>query len=154
MKRVKTRHLDHFALDTYTERIGNDDLIGHRYTITTGYSNRLRCYKDGLIDTNFTGKDCEYLEPSNITAKDLTSEINIFPNPFAGAIYIHNSSSGQNLDVELFNSLGIKTDHTEYRLNSELAIPTEKLPPGMYFLKIRDKKQSKTIYRGIIKSSL
>ena len=72
---------------------------------------------------------------TGITEIDLSTDINIFPNPSEAFINIHlqNKPTGENVIIEMYSVLGEKVLITEANEKDNL-IDVQKLAPGIYFL--------------------
>jgi hypothetical protein len=77
---------------------------------------------------------------------DITSELDIYPNPTKGKLAIWNRTSSQLIKVQFYNQLGINVLSVPINDN---AIDITNLPPGMYIVKFVTDKN--IINRNIIK---
>lgn len=152
LREVDTRYLDRFALDTYTERIGNSAFIGHRYTITTGYSDYIRCYQDGIMDTNFTNKPCDYLKTSSINNFYENAKFNVYPNPFVNQISIEITPAIKNLTVQLFDMIGRKHFEIQNFDSNHFHFNTSQLQNGFYFISIKNSNKETVFIKKLLKS--
>jgi photosystem II stability/assembly factor-like uncharacterized protein len=82
----------------------------------------------------------------NVKQYDITSELDIYPNPTKGKLAIWNRTSSQLIKVQFYNQLGINVLSVPINDN---AIDITNLPPGMYIVKFVTDKN--IINRNIIK---
>lgn len=151
LRKIGTRYLDRFALDTYTERIGNGELIGHRYTITTGFANYLSCYQDGIMDTNFTTKPCGYLKSSNISDVHVSPKIVVYPNPFVHQVSVEIVPGIKNITIQLYDMLGKKFIEMTNINGDIFHLNTKELPNGIYFLSIKNVNRETQFNKTLLK---
>jgi hypothetical protein len=151
LREVDTRYLDRFALDTYTERLGNGAFIGHHFVNTTGFANYLSCYQDGIMDTNFTNKPCGYLKSSNISDVHMNSKIVVYPNPFVNQVTIEIAPSIKNLTVQLYDMLGQKIIEMNNANGDIFQLNTNQLPKGIYFISVKNFSQETISNKALLK---
>lgn len=151
LKRVKTSYLDHFALYIYTERLGNDVFLGHQYISTTGFSNFLSCYQDGIIDVNFTGRECDYLKTSSIRASIPDLAPILYPNPFLEQLTIDFGLNNNTFIVEIFDVFGKVQIRMKHSNGGHCKIENTSLTPGVYFIKITDDFQKILFQKTLLK---
>ena len=76
------------------------------------------------------------------------SSINFYPNPTNGLLNISFQHSENSVSVEIYNSVGIKVQSRHYKkVDHQITIDLAG-PPGMYFVKLSDRKGSNL---GVIK---
>jgi hypothetical protein len=80
-------------------------------------------------------------------------ELNLFPNPSAGSftIQIPKDAIASQWNVMLYDMTGKELKNLEYPGNTSRITINEKLPPGMYFIKMQYEKSGETVvYTGKI----
>jgi hypothetical protein len=113
---------------------------------------------DGFIDLivgNYEGGVSFYKGTGSIVTIDshyppITWNFDLFPNPANNSfsIKLYNSNKG-NYKMELFNLMGQTISSMVFQ-NDVIAIPTETVPPGVYFCRINDLENNTSLIKRVV----
>ncbi|MES2629510.1 MAG: DUF1501 domain-containing protein [Bacteroidota bacterium] len=115
------------------------------------YSSILKdwfCVEDHVVD-GILGGDFEHL-PLTTGINDIAGrrQLNIYPNPLVQSTRIHFESYGEDVKVELINTLGMRVKFIERQYfpagQAFVDIDGRDLPSGNYFVRLSSKKMSVT----------
>jgi bilirubin oxidase len=74
--------------------------------------------------------------------KETILKVNLFPNPFSDrANFQIEPGSGQNLNIEIYNQLGIKVKSLQHRSEDNITLERGELSAGNYYYLIRTKEK-------------
>lgn len=121
----------------FNERFGGDYFLPYYQncdpTVAVEFDiiGNLRCFEDDSMSVNFVSEDCEYI----ITHSGLPTfnkEIEVYPNPTAGNMFINNSTI---MRIDILSSEGRLIEKLEYEKAVE-KFSIDHLKPGVYFLNL------------------
>lgn len=84
---------------------------------------------------------------SNTDFKDL--QFAIYPNPASTHLNITSAFGKGNTEIEIFNSLGSLLKYKNFKGEDNLSLDVSNLSSGLYFLKIKNEKDTKVVKRFI-----
>lgn len=149
-----------FGLSTLIERLGtiisnyNYPILGYYDYIGPSSGAELRCYRDGLLDTNLNDKsfDCDSLNLTSINLFNQLGDIHIRPNPVQNILSIDIPNKfAQRLHYCLIDALGNKCNLSPQEYGTQVLIDLTAYPSGLYFIRIysNDQKNLNKFYKII-----
>jgi hypothetical protein len=146
--------------DRFTIARSRDGLVFEEVGTVPGKQNSEVTQTYHLIDTNpFAGTSyyrlsqtdidgtTEHFPIVSIAMKESGSEIEIHPNPTDGEFYINlmQVTERETVDVIIYNQQGTevfsKSFDTQHKIKIPISIPRDKIPAGIYHLRIRSGDQ-------------
>ena len=74
---------------------------------------------------------------NDVSINEISSEINIFPNPVHNTLYIKSKLNNQNTKIEVYNYLGKLLDTNQNKIAQHMQIDVSKLSSGIYIIKLK-----------------
>ncbi len=90
------------------------------------------------------GKKLETLPATNIVLQNPVIKVNVFPNPTSDKLFLYFADKSDR-DMRLFTIAGKQVASYSLHRTSEFQLDLSSLPAGMYFLKITENGQQKTL---------
>ena len=107
----------------------------------------LQFYIEDIFDNKSAVKtDSFRTNPSlAIERNEIIHNVTVYPNPVHDKINIISEKTLKNLELQLMSILGNVVYEKEYQHISELIVPVNNIPNGIYFLRLLSEKRIKTI---------
>ncbi|WMJ72456.1 right-handed parallel beta-helix repeat-containing protein [Cytophagaceae bacterium ABcell3] len=69
--------------------------------------------------------------------------VNIYPNPVSDIVHIHGSFDHENVQIDIFNALGVHVlSENISGVSEEIQVPVHKLKPGIYYLEVSEEAKT------------